>query len=168
MGRLTRLPGAANTVRQMSKPLFEIGADGVDAEKIVREIQETVARKSDDGAYADARIARAERANLANLRDDEEFLGYYLKSLREAAFVDINDYEIRERRASALAPALVKLKTSIWKMLKFYTYRLWSQQNQVNGLMVTAIDSAFQNYEKHIARLEKRIAELEKRAGPPA
>ena len=75
--------------------------------------------------------------------------------------------ELRERRR-AIGPLLVALKKTIWSLLKFYTYRLWSQQNQVNGLMVTAIDSAFQNYEKHIARLEKRIAELEKRAGPPA
>ena len=166
MGRLTRLPGAANTTRQMSKPLFEIGADGVDAEKIVREIQEAVARKSDEGAYADARIARAERANLANLRDDEEFLGYYLKSLREAAFVDINDYEIRERRSSALAPALVKLKTTIWKMLKFYTYRLWSQQNTVNGLIVTGIESLDEKYGAKIKQLEARIAQLEKGSPP--
>jgi hypothetical protein len=149
----------------MTKPLFEIGADGVDAERIVREIRETVARKGDEGVYADARIARAERANLANLRDDEEFLGYYLKSLREAAFVDINDFEIRERRASAAAPLLVKLKTTIWKLLKFYTYRLWSQQNTVNGLMVTGIESLDEKYGAKIKQLEARIAQLEKKPG---
>ena len=148
--------------RDMTKPLFEIGANGVDAEKIVREIQESVARKSDEGAYADARIARAERANLANLRDDEEFLGFYLKCLREAAFVDINDFVIREK-SSALAPALVALKKVIWKLLKFYTYRLWSQQNTINGLLVTGVETLDEKYREQIKRLEARVADLEKR-----
>ena len=149
--------------RDMTKPLFEIGANGVDAEKIVREIQEAVARKADEGAYADARVARAERANLANLRDDEEFLGFYLRSLREASAVDINDFEIRERRETTLAPLLVKLKKSIWSLLRFYTYRLWSQQNNVNSLLVTGIETLDEKYGEKIKKLEARVAELEKR-----
>jgi hypothetical protein len=149
----------------MSTSPFEIGARGVDAEKIVREIQEAVARKTEQGVYADARIASAERANLGNLRDDEEFLAFYLRSLREAAFVDINDYDIRERRATALAPLLLKLKKAIWSLLKFYTYRLWSQQNNVNGLLVTGIESMDEKYGAKIKKLEARIANLEKKAG---
>lgn len=143
----------------MSLPV-EINAPGVDVEALMQEIEETVARKAAQGAYADARIARAERTNLLNLRRDEEFLAFYLRSLREAAFVDINDFEIRERR-SALAPLLVALKKVIWKLLKFYTYRLWSQQNTVNGLLVTGVESLDEQYRERIARLEARVAELE-------
>jgi len=150
--------------RDMTKPVFEVGAAGIDAEKIVREIQESVARKSDEGAYADARVARAERANLANLRDDEEFLGFYLRSLREASAVDINDFEIRERRETALAPLLVKLKKTIWSLLRFYTYRLWSQQNNVNGLLVTGIETLDEKYGDKIKKLEARVAQLEGRS----
>jgi hypothetical protein len=146
----------------MAEPFFQIGADGVDTERLVREIREAVARKASNGDYADARIARAERANLVNLRHDEEFLAFYLRSLREAAFVDINDFEIRERRASALAPLLVRMKQTIWKFLKFYTYRLWSQQNTINGLLVTGVEALDEQYKEKLARLEARIAELEK------
>lgn len=147
---------------------FELNAPGVDAAALVRDIRETVARKTAEGVYQDARIARAERHNLANLSDSGELLRFYLSCLRDTVHIDISDYTIKDRRGGVAGKMLVKFKTVMWKLLKFYTYRLWSQQNQVNGLMVTAIDSAFQNYEKHIARLEKRIAELEKRAGPPA
>ncbi|HMP77479.1 MAG TPA: hypothetical protein PKE12_14375 [Kiritimatiellia bacterium] len=147
----------------MSIPV-EINAPGVDVEKLMAEIDETVARKAADGAYADARIARAERTNLLNLRNDDEFLAFYLRSLREASFVDINDFDIRERR-SALAPLLLALKKTIWKLLKFYTYRLWSQQNTVNGLLVTGIECMEEQYRERIARLEARIEELEKAAG---
>mgnify|MGYP003600888874 CR=1 FL=1 len=140
---------------------IEIGAPGFDTEKLMQEIEARVAAKADQGVYADARIARAERTNLLNLKDDEEFIGFYLKCLREAAFVDINDFAIREKR-SALAPALLALKKVIWKLLKFYTYRLWSQQNTINGLLVTGIESLDDKYRDQIKRLEARVGDLEK------
>ena len=142
---------------------IEIGAPGFDTEKLMQEIEARVAAKADQGVYADARIARAERTNLLNLKDDEEFIGFYLKCLREAAFVDINDFAIREKR-SALAPALLALKKVIWKLLKFYTYRLWSQQNTINGLMVTGLESLDEKYRDQIKRLEARVEDLEQQA----
>ena len=144
--------------------MFEVGAPGVDAERLVREIQAEADRKMEQGVYADARIARAERTNLVHLRNEEQFLGFYLQCLRDAVFVDISDFEIRERRRY-LAPLLVRLKKVIWGLLKFYTYRLWSQQNQVNGLLVTAIEGLDEKYAARIKALEARIAELEKKTG---
>lgn len=145
-------------------PLFEIGAVGVDTGKIVEEIRETVARKTEEGVYDDARIARAERTNLINLRNDEQFLHFYLECLRQSVFVDISDFEIQERR-QGFAPLLVTFKKVIWKLLKFYTYRLWSQQNQVNGLLVTAIEGLEEKYAARIQELEARIEKMEKRSG---
>ena len=151
----------------MSEQIFQVGAPGIDVEKLVREIQETVERKAAEGVYADARIARAERANLMNFKNDDEFLAFYLNALREASVVDINDFEIRERRSGALAPALVKLKKTIWGLLKFYTYRMWSQQNSVNGLLVTGLESLNERYDEKIKQLEARVAELEAKLGSP-
>ena len=45
----------------MSDSIFEIRAEGVDVQQIVRGIREDVERKIRDGVYADARIARAEQ-----------------------------------------------------------------------------------------------------------
>jgi len=145
----------------MNDTIFKIGTTQVDVEKIVAEIHQAVDKKLEDGVYTDARIARAERSNLAHLKNEDQFLGFYLKCLRDAAFVDISDFDIRERRGGLLAPLLVLLKTTIWKLMKFYTYRLWSQQNQVNGLMVTAIQGIDEKYADKIAALEKRIDQLE-------
>ena len=142
---------------------FDIIAPGVDVEAVVREVRETVARKMAAGAYADARIARAERANLATLSRDEDFLELYLESLREAVSVDISDFEIRERRRR-LAPVLVALKRILWKLLRFYTYRLWSQQNQVNGLLLAAIEELDRKHAAQVRKLEERIACLEGRS----
>ncbi len=139
---------------------LEIGADGVDAARIMEEVRAAVARKTEAGVYRDLRIAQAERHNLQHLRDDEKFLSFYLECLHEAACVDINDFEIRERRRCG-AELLVILKKTVWKLLKFYTYRLWSQQNQVNGLLVTALESLDEKYRARLAELEGKVSALQ-------
>ena len=146
----------------MSEPAFQIGADGIDVDKIVAEIQATVEAKRARGEYADPSIARAELQNLANLKDESEFLTFYLECLRQSAFVDIIDYEIVERRR-AISGVLVFFKRLIWKTLKFYTYRLWSQQNQVNGLLLTAVENLDNQYRFRIKELEERVQKLERR-----
>ena len=138
----------------MNKCIFRIGADNVDVENIVREIQDTVQEKIQAGEYPDPTIAQAERHNLSFLQNQDDFMDYYMACLREAVYVDINDFEIRERRQLASRP-LIKLKQSIWNMLKFYTYRLWSQQNQANGLIVAAIDGMDQKNQPQDRRTRK-------------
>jgi hypothetical protein len=148
----------------MNTAPFEIQAPGVDVEQIVREIKETVAAKLQAGAYPSAQIARAERANLSALKADRDFFEFYLECLRDAVFVDINDFEIRERRR-AFSGALVLFKQVVWKLLKFYTYRLWSQQNQVNGLLLSVTEEIDRKYRTQIQALEERLAKLESRSG---
>ena len=144
-------------------PVATIGAPGLDAARLVAELQATVDRKMADGVYSDARVARAEKTNLVHLQDSDDFVTFYLACLRDAVFVDIADFEIREQRRFLAGP-LVLLKKTIWKLLKFYTYRLWSQQNQVNGLVITALESTEQQLTARIATLEKRVAALESAA----
>ena len=144
--------------------ILSIGAPGLDVSRLVADLQATVDRKARDGAYADARVARAEKTNLVHLRGSDDFITFYLACLRDAVFVDISDFEIRERRRF-LGPLLVAFKTVVWKLLKFYTYRLWSQQNQVNGLLMTALEGMEEQSAARVAALEKRIVELEKATG---
>jgi hypothetical protein len=139
---------------------LEINAPGIDAAAIVEEIKATVERKRAEGAYADPRVARAERSNLTNLQNDDDFFDFYMSCLRQAFVVDINDFAIIERRAR-FGKLLVGLKTVIWKLLKFYTYRLWTQQNQINGLLLSALESAEQKHRSRVQELEERIAHLE-------
>jgi hypothetical protein len=148
-----------------NEALFEIGAPGVDVERIVEEVRATVAEKMQRGLYTDARVARAERHNLQHLKDEEHMLAFYLECLRNAVFVDIGDFEITERR-SHFSGLLVALKRVIWKLLKFYTYRLWSQQNQVNGMLLAALEGVENRNRERIRSLEQRLAEIEQRAPP--
>lgn len=139
---------------------ISIGAEGVDVQAIVSQIRAEVARKRSAGVYNEARVARAERNNLLTLKDDESFMEQYLCCLRQIVAVDINDFEIIEKRGR-LAPVLVRLKRTIWKLLKFYTFRLWSQQNQTNGLLLAAIELMETRHQREVAALKARIEKLE-------
>ena len=141
-------------------PAISIGADGIDAGAVVAQIQAEVARKRAAGAYDEARVARAERNNLLTLKDDASFMEQYLLCLRQIVAVDINDFEIIEKRGR-FAPALVRIKKAIWKLLKFYTFRLWSQQNQTNALLLAAVEIMETRHRREIAGLRERIAKLE-------
>ena len=141
-------------------PAISIGADGIDAGAVVAQIQAEVARKRAAGAYDEARVARAERNNLLTLKDDASFMEQYLLCLRQIVAVDINDFEIIEKRGR-FAPALVRLKKAIWKLLKFYTFRLWSQQNQTNALLLAAVEIMETRHRREIAGLRERLAKLE-------
>lgn len=145
----------------MDNSEIKIGADGINTAEIVKEIRNQVSEKMRNGGYSDPAISRAERSNIANITSDEEFLSLFLENLRDTAFVDINDFEITERRQS-LAGLLILFKKLIWKALKFYTYRLWSQQNQVNGIMMAAMEGMHSSFRKRISGLESKVAALEK------
>ena len=138
---------------------FSIQATDVDAAAIVSQVKEAVQAKKDAGMYRDSRVARAEMHNLDNLKDEDSLLEFYLESLREAVFININDFKIREQRRFA-AP-FVLLKKTIWNLLKFYTYRMWTQQNQVNSLLQSAVEIVDEHYRGKIEALEQRVEELE-------
>jgi hypothetical protein len=50
---------------------------------------------------------------------------------------------------------------TIWKLLKFYTFRLWSQQNQTNALLLAAVEIMETRHRREIAGLQERLAKLE-------
>lgn len=149
-------------MNEETKPFIKIGADGIDVHALESEILAAVAEKRRSGAYDDEIVARAERNNLLTLKDDGEFLDRYVRCMRQIVAVDINDFEIHERR-SAVAPLVKALKKAIWHLLKFYTFRLWSQQNQTNELLLAAIDVINRRSEKRIKALEEKVRLLEGR-----
>ena len=149
------------TTENTTPPAIQIGADGIDVHALEERILDTVADKRAAGVYDDEVVARAERNNVLLLQDDAEFMDQYLACLGQIVPVDINDFEIPERRGR-LAPVLVRLKKGIWKLLKFYTYRLWSQQNQTNAVLLAAIEIMQRRHKAEISELNERMAALEK------
>jgi len=143
--------------------IFDIGGniENINAEDIVSKVQKKVEQNMEDGIYQDPMIAAAEKHRLINVKGIEDFTPYFISCLKASINIDINDFEIVEKR-SKFGKILVKFKTLIWKSLKFYTYRMWSQQNYVNSLLLSALETVEQNHRIQIEALEKRIDELEK------
>ena len=135
-----------------------------DLKTIMNEIRATVERKRAEGAYDDERIARAERLNVERLKDEDSFVDFYLDGLHHIFLVNINDFPIRTHRGLLGAP-IVLLKKTIWKMLKFYTYRLFSQQNQINGQIVCALDGLNKKVNRRLEKIEERLARIEETLG---
>ena len=140
---------------------FSIPDGAISAEALVAEIRAEVAQLTASGSYADARIARAERTNLVHMKDHEEFLDYYLACIDRSAVVDIRAFDIPDAKGGVVGKGMVKFKKTIWGCLKFYTYRMWSQQNQINGLLVNALGLVRGQNDRKIKALEERIATLE-------
>jgi hypothetical protein len=148
----------------LSDNAVRIGADSVDTDEIIAEAEAAVDRKCKDGVYMTAGLDCDKRINPLEFKNDDEFLAFYLDNLRETAFVDISDFDIEEKRTRFRA-FFIRLKRGIWSLMKFYTYRLWSQQNQINGLLLSGIEGIHERHREEISRLEKRISELESAAG---
>lgn len=146
----------------MAQSTITIGADNIDASAIVQQIRERAAERFAKNEFDMETLARAERYNLSAIKDSEEFFDRYITCLRLVTQVDINDFEITEKRAR-FAKFFIKLKRTIWGLLKFYTFHLWSQQNQVNGMLHAAITIVAERDSEQIKKLEDRIAILEKK-----
>jgi len=144
--------------------MIKISAPGMDTEAIIRDLYSTVEKKKADGVYKAAGLDGAPLHAPLSFRDNESFLAFYIENLRENAFVDISDFEIIERRARFRKP-LMLLKKLIWGLLRFYTYRLWSQQNQINGLLLAAVEGVHEQQVRKLASLETRIQAIEEARG---
>lgn len=143
----------------MSKQFFSIGAEGISQEKIAEEIEALVAKKKSEGVYNN--ISLNSDYDFLKLSNEEDFIKYYLKIIRHSWEIDVNDFEI-PRKKGFVGYCEHLLKKIIWKLLKFYTYRLFSQQIEFNSQIRNAIIAVHEDISSRIEILEKRLDKIEK------
>ncbi|MBR3087286.1 MAG: hypothetical protein IKH04_12895 [Kiritimatiellae bacterium] len=142
----------------------KIGADGsVDAAAVVDEIRRRAAERLKNGEYDLETLVRAERFNLSALKDNPEFFNGYLSGIHRVTQVDIGDWEIREKHSGLVGKLLIRLKRTIRSLLRFYTFRLWSQQNRANAIFHSSLSLLAERESEDLAKANARIAELERR-----
>ncbi|MDD5556104.1 MAG: hypothetical protein PHN82_02515 [bacterium] len=129
---------------------FEIGADGVDVKAIMREIEERVARKKAAGVYERYDLSRVAALELSRVRSEADFLDYSLKVIQQTWDIDLSDFPIHSKGGVLGRPAAL-LKKVIWKLLKFYTYRLFSQQKEFNCQVANAVASLNRKLDRELA-----------------
>lgn len=131
---------------------FEIKTPGIDVKQLMREIEERVAEKKAQGVYDRHNLDRITKLEIENVKDDAEYLRWLLKSIDQSWDVNIGDPQI-VNKGGILGKPEVWLKKIIWQLLKFYTYRLFSQQKEFNSQVAMAL-----------GLISKRIEDLEKKA----
>ncbi|MBR0057207.1 MAG: hypothetical protein IJP66_07740 [Kiritimatiellae bacterium] len=143
---------------------MKIGTDGtVDAAAAVEAIRRRAAARVASGEYDLETLARAERFNVSALKDNPEFFNGYLSAIHRVTQVDIGDWEIRERHGGLAGAFLMRLKKAIRALLRFYTFRLWTQQNRANAIFHSSLSLLAERESEDLAKANARIAELERR-----
>ncbi len=145
--------------------MLKIFASGVNTDSASQEIIEEAAKRHTSATFPMQRLMESKVQSPAGFANNTAFIQALLATLHDTAFVDISDFEIIERRQRWSRP-LIALKKTIWSMLRFYTYRLWSQQNEINGFLLAALQGIHEDSNDRINALEKRVAELESQLPP--
>jgi len=140
---------------------FKINTPGINTEAIIATIRQRVEEKRQTGVYNRYNLSAIQALELETLKNDEAYLDYYLKIIWRAAEVDLGDFPI-ENKGGFLGRPEAAFKKIIWKLLKFYTFRLFSQQKDFNAKMASIAESLNRKYERRIAVLESKIEELGK------
>jgi len=141
--------------------ILTVHAEG--GEEAARSILAAAAQRHASAKLPLERLTQSKVQSPAGFADNTAFLQALLATLQDTTFVDISDFEIVERRQRWSRP-LIALKKGIWALLRFYTFRLWSQQNEINGFLLAALQGIHEDANDRIAKLEDRVAALEKQS----
>ncbi|MBM4144040.1 MAG: hypothetical protein FJ225_10685 [Lentisphaerae bacterium] len=138
----------------MTTPFAEIGADAADKEQLMRDVDRNVRANETAGAYDDAALHEADKMQIRALPDDAEALSRVIAHLRESAAIDIGDFPI-VNTGGPFGRLEVLVKRTIWKLMRFYTYRMFTQQREFN-MQVVAVLEALWRREKSRGRNPER------------
>lgn len=138
------------------KNIFEIYGIGPEAETVYQEIKKAIEEKEKKGVYSLHSLTRDMNVDFLDLQNDAQFLEYYLKVIKRTWAVDINDFEIQKKKGFK-GKTEWALKKIIWKLLKFYTYRIFSQQIEFNSQIKNTVLAMHKEFSGRIEMIEKEI-----------
>jgi hypothetical protein len=141
--------------------IVEIGAEGIDVEAIMKKIRASIEEKKKAGVYEKYDLSGIPRLEIENIATEEEFLNYYVEILQRTCDVHIGDFEIINE-GGFFGRIEVVVKKIIWKLLKFYTYRLFSQQKEFNCQVTNAFISLRKYMDSRFKEIHKRLDYLTK------
>ena len=118
--------------------IIEIAADGVDTDEIMRRIRERIEAKRKAGVYDKYNLTGITKLEVAEAKSEEDFLRYSLKMLQRTHEIDIADFPI-PNKGGPFGWLAVLVKKVLWHLLKFYTWRMWTQQREFNAQVVNTL-----------------------------
>jgi hypothetical protein len=118
--------------------IIEIGADGVDTDEIMRRIRARIEEKRKAGVYDKYNLTGITKLEVAEAKSEEDFLRYSLKMLQRTHEIDVADFPI-PNKGGPFGWLAVLVKKVLWYLLKFYTWRMWTQQREFNAQVVNTL-----------------------------
>lgn len=134
---------------------------------LMARLRERVRERRAAGAYEDPVAAQAERTRFAAMAREDDSMGPLLAQLHLVNWVNYQD-------PGLTAPRSVRdrlegvVKRVLWKLLSFYHFRLFGQQNRINKLLLLGMDDYHRWVEGRCRGLDDRIAGLETARGGKA
>ncbi|MFH0909085.1 MAG: hypothetical protein V1929_10010 [bacterium] len=98
--------------------------------------------------------------SLGDAKSESAYHERFMQLIRSGSHVDTLDHRIPRRRGFAGA-VQGKLRSFLWKLLRYQHNRMAFRQNLINSHIVSALE--FERNES--AKLAARVAELERRMG---
>jgi len=111
--------------------------------KALRDIEEAAAGMSP----VDEALDTIRELDIKALKDNTEVLSRVIAHMRESAVIDIGDFEI-VNTGGPFGRLEVLVKKTIWKLLRFYTYRMFSQQRAFNMQVVAVLEAMWRRLEE--------------------
>lgn len=114
--------------------------------------------------YWDAAAQRRTAPQLAACADEAEYADCLLRLLRNREHLVTADFEVAHRNSTA-GRLMARLKSGLWKLLRYQHDYMSGQQNDVNFAMGSALEFEHDLNRRRLQQLEERLATLERRLG---
>ncbi|MBN1917378.1 MAG: hypothetical protein JW889_05670 [Verrucomicrobia bacterium] len=118
--------------------VIEINIDGIDTDEIMRQIRARIEAKRAAGVYDRYNLTGITKLEVTEAKSEEDFIRYSLKMLQRTHEIDIADFPI-PNKGGPFGWLEVLVKKVLWHLLKFYTWRMWTQQREFNAQVVNTL-----------------------------
>ncbi len=135
------------------KDFANIGADETLARKALEETAKKLKALEAAGVYNRNSLAQKEYAELTQIKTNAEYVEHNLKIMKRSWDIDIGDFEIR-RKGGLKGTLEYWTKKTCWALMKFYSFRMFTQTKAYNLQAITALSSLNRRLDKIEKRLE--------------
>jgi hypothetical protein len=96
--------------------------------------------------------------------DEAAFLDELIRQLQHRNVVNLEPFRVA-RRPGRVGALLATCRAKIWKLLRYQHEHVTTQQNDINQLLVAALEFEYRARQNDISELRRRIEELERKTG---
>jgi len=143
----------------MGESFFSMEGTSANVAELNQLIENSIEQKEKQGIYTELDIAAITKVPFIDIKDEREFMSYYLNVIHKSWAIDINDFEIPQKNG-LLGKLELKLKQIIWKLLKFYTFRLFSQQIEFNSQIRNSLIAVQKEVSQKLSNVEEQLKQL--------